>query len=157
MKQKAFSLGAIGLLYGVGTGSLGAQASDTVRIRHIVEAVGQCTQSKNIAGLDTLFAPDDWVRVIEGAGVNNGWVDYRDHHLRPELEEMGTFVYRFFDVEPHVRGDAAWAAFRYELTMDATQGRTEIEGRGTAVLERRGNRWLIVQLHTSGGRKQPGH
>jgi len=25
------------------------------------------------------------------------------------------------------------------------------------VLERRGNRWQIVQLHTSGRRKQPGH
>lgn len=129
---------------------------DTARVREVVEAVALFTQSKNIAGLDTLFAPDDWVRVIEGAGVNNGWIDYRDHHLRPELEEMGSFAYRSFAVEPHVRGDVAWAAFRYELTMDGAQGRAEIEGRGTAVLERRGNRWQIVQLHTSGRRKQPG-
>jgi len=69
---------------------------------------------------------------------------------------MGTFTYRFVAVEPHVRGDMAWAAFRYELTMDATEGRTEIEGRGTAVLERRANRWQVVQLHTSGRRKPPG-
>ncbi len=130
---------------------------DTARVREVVEAVARFTESKNIAGLDTLFAPDDWVRVIEGAGVNNGWTDYRDHHLRPELAEMGALTYRFFDVEPHVRGDVAWAAFRYELTVNDAQGRTEIEGRGTAVLERRGNRWHIVQLHTSGRRKQPGH
>jgi ketosteroid isomerase-like protein len=64
---------------------------------------------------------------------------------------------KVFAVEPHVRGDVAWAALRYELTVDEAQGRTEIEGRGTAVLERRGNRWQIVQLHTSGRRKQPGH
>jgi ketosteroid isomerase-like protein len=128
---------------------------DTARVREVVEAVARFTQLKDIAGLDTLFAPDAWVRVIEGAGVNNGWTDYRDRHLRPELAEMGTFTYRFFAVEPHVRGAVAWTAFRYELTVDEAQGSTEIEGRGTAVLERRGNRWQIVQLHTSGRRKQP--
>jgi ketosteroid isomerase-like protein len=122
---------------------------DTARVREVVEAVARFTQLKDIAGLDTLFAPDAWVRVIEGAGVNNGWTDYRDRHLRPELAEMGTFTYRFFAVEPHVRGAVAWTAFRYELTVDEAQGSTEIEGRGTAVLERRGNRWQLVQLHTS--------
>jgi len=81
------SLSAVAFLYAVGTISLCVQAPDTARVRQVVEAVGQFTQAKNIAGLDTLFASDDWVRVIEGAGVNNGWVDYRDHHLRPELEE----------------------------------------------------------------------
>lgn len=154
---KAYLLGAVALLFAIDTPPLCAQAPDTTRVRQVVEAVGQFTQAKSIAGLDTLFAPDAWVRVIEGAGVNNGWVDYREHHLRPELEGMGTFVYRFFDVEPHVRGDVAWAAFKYELTMDGAQGHAEIEGRGTAVLERRGTRWQIVQLHTSGRRRQPGH
>ena len=154
---KVSSLGAVVLMQAVSTVSLCAQAPDTARVRQVVAAVGRFTQTKDIAGLDTLFAPDAWVRVIEGAGVNNGWVDYRDHHLRPELEAMGTFVYWFFDVEPQVRGEVAWAAFRYELTMDDAQGHADIEGRGTAVLERRGNRWQIVQLHTSGRRKQPGH
>ena len=148
-------MGGIEAMGGPVLGHEGMEA-DTARVREVVEAVARFTQSKNIAGLDTLFAADDWVRVIEGAGVNNGWVDYRDHHLRPELEEMGTFTYRFFDVEPHVNGDVAWAAFRYELTLHEAQGHTAIEGRGTAVLERRGNRWQVVQLHTSGRRKQPG-
>jgi len=55
---------------------------------------------------------------------------------------------RIFDIQPHVQGDVAWASFRYD--------RAGIEGRGTAVLERRSGRWLVVHLHTSGRRTAPG-
>jgi ketosteroid isomerase-like protein len=132
---------------------LPAQTPDTAGVRQVVEALARYTQEKNVAALDTLYAPDAWVRIIEGAGVNNGWVDYRDHHLRPELEEMQEFRYRYFDVEPQVRGEVAWAAFRYELSAHTPRAHVQVDGRGTAVLERRGGRWLVVQLHTSGRRR----
>jgi ketosteroid isomerase-like protein len=47
----------------------------------------------------------------------------------------------------------AWTPFRYELSADTPQGHVELEGRGTAVLEKRAGRWVIVHLHTSGRRK----
>ncbi len=93
------------------------------------------------------------MRVIEGAGVNRGWVDYRDHHLAPELAEFTNFRYRYYEVEPQVRGNVAWASFRYELIADTPQGHVEVDGRGTAILERRGGRWLVVHTHTSGRRR----
>ena len=122
-------------------------------MRGVIEALAAHSQAKNVAALDTLYAPDAWVRIIEGAGVNNGWVDYRDHHLGPELSEMQNFRYRYYDIEPQVRGDVAWAAFRYELIADTPQGHVEVDGRGTAILEQRGGRWLVVQTHTSGRRR----
>jgi len=128
-----------------------AQHDDATAVRRMLEAVAAQTRAKDLAGLDTLHAHDAWVRIIEGAGVNNGWVDYRDNHLTPELAELGNL--RYFDVEPQVRGDVAWAAFRYELTVTTPQGRVEVEGRGTAILEKRGERWLIVHVHTSGRRR----
>ncbi len=130
-----------------------AQTGDTAAVRRAVEAVALHSQAKDLAGLDTLYAPDPWVRIIEGAGVNNGWTDYRDHHLKPELAEFENFRYRYFDIEPQVRGMVAWAAFRYELAVDSPRGHVEVEGRGTAILEKRGGRWLIAHLHTSGRRK----
>ena len=33
-------------------------------------------------------AQDSGIHIIEGAGVNHGWADYRDHHLGPELETV---------------------------------------------------------------------
>ena len=53
----------------------------------------------------------------------------------------------------HAYGEAA-ALDRYELAFDRENGRIEIEGRGTAVLEKRDGSWLIVHLHTSGRRKR---
>jgi ketosteroid isomerase-like protein len=132
-----------------------AAAGDTAAVRRVVEALATYSQEKNLAALDTLYAPDAWVRVIEGSGVNNGWLDYRDHHLGPELREFTNFRYRYYDVEPQVRGDVAWAAFRYELIADTPQGHVESEGRGTVILERRGSRWLVAQIHTSGRRRAP--
>ncbi len=133
-------------------GPMAAQSNDTAAVRRVVEAAAAHTRAKDVAGLDTLHALDPWVRIIEGAGVNNGWVDYRDNHLKPELAELGNL--RYFEVEPQVRGNVAWAAFRYELAVETPRGHVEVEGRGTAILEKRANRWLIVHLHTSGRRRE---
>ena len=143
-------------LLGMLRGAVVVQQSDTAAVRRVVEAVAAFSEAKNPAGLDTLFAGDPWVQIIEGAGVNVGWADYRDHHLKPEMAEMEHFSYRFFEIVPQVRGGMAWAPFRYELTTDTPQRHVEVEGRGTAVLEKRGGRWLVVHLHTSGGRKSGG-
>ena len=133
-----------------------AQTTDEAAVRRVVAAVAAFSETNDIAGLDTLFAPDSWVQIIEGSGVNLGWADYRDHHLKPELVEMRNLRYRFLDIAPQVRGNVAWAPFRYELAADVTSGHVEVEGRGTIILERRSQRWLVVQLHTSGRRKEPG-
>jgi ketosteroid isomerase-like protein len=130
-----------------------AQGHDEHLVTGVIEALAAHSQAKNIAGLDTLYAPDAWVRIVEGAGVNRGWVDYRDHHLGPELREFQNFRYRYYEIEPQVRGNVAWASFRYELIADTPQGHVEVEGRGTAVLEKRGERWLVVHTHTSGRRR----
>lgn len=130
-----------------------AQSHDEHLVTGVIEALAAHSQAKNIAGLDTLYAPDAWVRIVEGAGVNRGWVDYRDHHLGPELRDFQNFRYRYYEIEPQVRGTVAWASFRYELIADTPQGHVEVEGRGTAVLEKRDGRWLVVHTHTSGRRR----
>ena len=44
--------------------------------------------------------------------------DYRDHHLKAELQAFDNFQYRFFAIEPQVKEDFAYSAFRYELSAD---------------------------------------
>ena len=36
--------------------------------------------AKDLDRLASFYHPD--VTIFEGGGVNNGWVDYRDHHIR---------------------------------------------------------------------------
>jgi len=130
-----------------------AQSTDEREVIRVVESIAALSQAKNLTALDSVFAHDAWVRVIEGAGVNRGWLDYRDHHLRPELEESQEFKYRYFEIEPQIRGTVAWASFRYDVAAATPRGRAEAEGRGTAILEKRNGRWLVVHVHTSGRRK----
>ncbi len=157
MRKLRITTGAMGLLLtGMAVPSHAVvQDPDVEAVEQVLTAFAAFSQAKNVAGMDTLFAPDEWVHIIEGAGVNHGWADYRDHHLVPELGEMENFRYRYFAIEPQVRGATAWTPFRYELSADTERGHAEIEGRGTAVLEKRDGRWVIVHLHTSGRRKRP--
>ena len=140
------------LLVPLMTSMLVAQQDDTAAVRRVVENVAAYTRAKDLVALDTTFAHDAWVKVIEGAGVNTGWVDYRDNHLKHELADLGNM--RYFNVEPQVRGNVAWAPFQYDLSIQSPQGAVIIEGRGTAVLEKRGGSWRVVHLHTSGRQRE---
>ena len=134
--------------YGTFVQSLRAQGADETAVRRVVAAVASLQEATDIPGLDTLFAPDPWVEIIEGAGVNHGWTDYRDNHLKPELAEMRNLRYRFFDIAPQVRGSVAWAPFRYELAARTSSGQVEVEGRGTrSMISSR----PILDLHGSRG------
>ena len=77
-------------------GTIPANAQgDEASVQAVVESFARFSQEKNLGGIDSLWAPEEWVHIIEGAGVNHGWTDYRDHHLGPELEGFENFTYRF--------------------------------------------------------------
>ena len=130
------------------------QDEDVDTIRSLLEQVAALMQAKDLAPLDDIYASDRGVHIIEGTGVNHGWEDYRDHHLKPELQAFDNFQYRFFAIEPQVKENFAYSAFRYELSADTESSHIEIEGRGTAILEKINEQWKIVHLHTSGRPKR---
>lgn len=140
----------------VATPVQGQQNDDPEAVRAVLESVAAFAQAKDLDAMGALYAPGQGVHIIEGAGVNHGWQDYRDNHLAPELDAFENFRYRYFAIEPVVRDGMAYSAFRYELAADTPQGHVKIEGRGTAVLERLDGSWKIVHLHTSGRRVEPG-
>lgn len=119
-----------------------------------IQALFAAAERGDLAALDTLYAGDS-LTVIEGAGLDRTWAEYRDHHLTPELKEMKNFQYRPSDIEARVAGNTAWAIFRYTLSADVGERHVDIIGRGTAVLERRGQRWVIRHTHTSGRPRRP--
>lgn len=146
---------AVGLSAAIPAASVTCLAAQTTEgaeeeVRRTLESYAELAQAGDLAGMGELVAQRGGVHFIEGAGVNHGWVQYRDEHLAPELEHFTDLSYRYFAVEPRVRGDVAYSAFRYELQAGTPEGPIDIEGRGTAVLERLDGRWQIVHLHTSG-------
>jgi ketosteroid isomerase-like protein len=130
------------------------RSADAPRAIETVRALFAAAERKDLAALDTIYAGDSLL-VIEGAGINRGWADYRDNHLGPELKEFQNFRYRPFELEARVHGDLAWVIFRYALQADMGERKVDVVGRGTAILERRGAKWVVRLTNTSSRARRP--
>ena len=129
-------------------------ASDSAKVVSAITALFAAAESGDLLALDSLYAGED-LTVVEGAGINRGWKDYRDHHLAPELKEMSGFEYRPFEIEAHASGSIAWAIFRYTLKGRVGERTIDNVGRGTAILERRGAKWIVRHTQTSSRVRRP--
>ncbi|WP_309673448.1 nuclear transport factor 2 family protein [Gemmatimonas sp.] len=135
-----------------------APQNDTAGATATLRALFAAAERNDMKALDTLYAGDS-LTVVEGAGINRGWTDYRDHHLAPEMKEMKNFHYRPVDIEMHVSGNTAWALYRYNLKGEMGSRTLDNVGRGTAILERRGSgasaRWVVRHTQTSSRARRP--
>lgn len=151
---------ALSVLAGLGVAPVAGVAQEHSPDEHeivvLLERVAQLMEAGDLAPLDDVYAPGRGVHIIEGAGVNHGWEEYRDHHLAPELEAFEDFSYRWHSIEPRVVGDLAYAAFQYALEARTERGPVAVDGRGTAILERIDGAWRIVHTHTSGRARRDG-
>lgn len=133
-----------------------AQSVDQASATAALLAVFAAAERNDLNALDSLYAGDS-LTVIEGAGINKGWADYRDNHLGPELKVMKNFNYRPVDIELRIVGNTAWATFRYTLKADMNGRAIDNVGRGTAILERRavGGRWVVRHTQTGSRARRP--
>ncbi len=129
-------------------------SADSARVVATIEAMFTATERGDMAALDTLYAGDS-LTIVEGAGINRSWADYRDHHLGPELKEFKNFQLRPFEIEVRVTGSTAWAMFRYTLRATMGERALDLVGRGTAILERRGDRWVVRHKQTGNRPRRP--
>ena len=127
---------------------------DAAQVGATVRALFAAIERGDLVALDSLYAGDS-ATIVEGAGINRGWADYRDHHLGPELKEMKNFRYRPFEIEARTAGNLGWATFRYALSGNMGAQALDLVGRGTAILERRGSRWVVRHTHTSYRPRRP--
>lgn len=128
--------------------------AEQIGVAAAVRALFAAAERKDVAALDTLYAGDS-LTVVEGAGINRGWADYRDNHLGPELTQFANFRYRPYEIQVRVAGPLAWAIFQYAISADAGERRIDAVGRGTAILERRGSRWVVRHTQTTSRARRP--
>jgi len=136
------------------TGSAWAQehghsdADGEHEVAAVLEAVFAATQAGDLEALGELYAGDD-LTIVEGAGMDRGWTNYRDHHLKPELDRFEEFSFTPRNIEVQVSGEMAWAHFEYDLLIKMGEREMDRVGRGTAVFERRGDRWVVRHMQTA--------
>jgi len=119
----------------------------------VLQRSAEAFERGDLRALDSMWANDEATTVFESGHANYGWTDYREHHLKPEIDEMKNVKYGLSEIKPHIAGDTAWATFKYTIEADLKSGHVKSGGLGTAVLEKRGSDWKIVHWHSSAPRR----
>ena len=124
-------------------------------VREVLQQEAAAFEKGDVAALNKFWANDEWVSVFESGGADIGWANYRDHHLIPEMKELKNTKHTLSDIRVRVAGKTAWATFKYALAGDLKERHIDVNGLGTAILEERNGRWMIVHRHTSARRRAP--
>jgi ketosteroid isomerase-like protein len=102
-------------------------------------------QAKDLARIETVVSPG--ILVFENGYRNDGWPDFRDHHLIPEFKQLPG-SYASYIVKIDVGGDMAWAYSRMHRPH-ARNNPEQPDVWTVYVLRRESNTWKIIVLSWS--------
>jgi uncharacterized protein (TIGR02246 family) len=127
-----------------------AQSNEAQKIEEWLEGYDTAFIAKDLDTLATFYHPD--VTIYEGAGVNNGWADYRDRHIGPELKMFENLQLGHSNRRVQMLGDrAAYVISEYFIKAKMKDRMIDNIGRETLVLEKQSDgSWKIRHSHTSG-------
>lgn len=112
--------------------------------------------AKDLDKLATFYHPD--VTIYEGGGVNDGWIDYRDRHLGPELKSFENLQFRHNNTKVTVFPDGQSAYATSEYFIKARMGERAIDSSGLetlVLLKGADGSWKIRHSHTSSRPRRP--
>lgn len=152
MRRTAIAI--IALLLGAGSASAQTIGSDAA-IATWLQSFDRAFTAKNLEQLSSFYDPD--VTIFEGGGVNNGWVDYRDHHIGPELNDMEQLQFEHRNVAVHLLNPTtAYVTSEYALKARIKGRDVDSGGLETLVLVKGpDDTWKIRHSHTSARRRTP--
>ncbi len=133
-----------------------AVAADAAAIETWLNGYDAAFVAKDLEKLSSYYDPQ--VTIYEGGGINNGWADYRDHHLGPELKAFENLQIGHTDRRIHVLGDGRSAYVVSNYFIKAKMGAREIDSGGleTLVLVKGADgAWKIRHSHTSARARRP--
>ena len=127
-----------------------ANAKTEAAVLVVVDKFMETYQNRDIEGLMALFAPDD-DQVLFGTGIDEKRIGRDQIKFQAERDWAQTeaLAFNFNWRQVSAAGPVAWLAA--EGLGQGKVGGQEIEFplRMTAVLEQRGDEWLVVQSHVS--------
>ena len=112
--------------------------------------------AKDLDRLAAFYHPD--VTIYEGTGINNGWADYRDRHLGPELEAFSDLQFGHTETKVTIMpgGQSAYATSRYSIKAKMGERDLDSVGLETLVLVKMPDgAWKIRHSHTSSRARRP--
>lgn len=123
------------------------------KVRSVIHQFEEGLSQRDLSKIEPLMAAD--LVALENGHRNDGWVDFRDHHLVPEMKEPAPESKTEL-VKIKVSEDIAWAYTKTEMRMTAKAGDpVNMLLWSTYILEKRGKEWKIVLLDWSIRRLKP--
>lgn len=129
---------------------------EAARIEQWLNAYDAAFNAKDLEKLATFYHPD--VTIYEGGGIDNGWADYRDTHLGPELKAFENLQFGHTDRKIHILGDGNTAYVTSLYFIKAKMGERMLDSGGleTLVLIKGADgAWKIRHTHTSARARRP--
>ena len=141
---------------GVANAERQAGSAETSAVETWLKGYDAAFMAKDLDRLATFYHPE--VTIYEGAGINNGWADYRDRHLGPELKAFTNLQFAHTDTKVTLMpgGQSAYATSRY--TIKAKMGERDLDSEGLetlALVKMPDGSWKIRHSHTSSRPRRP--
>jgi ketosteroid isomerase-like protein len=134
----------------------GAQPNDAATVEAWLKTYDAAFNAKDLDKLATFYHPD--VTIYEGGGINNGWIDYRDRHLGPELKSFEDLQFGHSNTKVLVLpgGQSAYATSEYAIKAKMGDRQLDSGGLETLVLVKNADgMWKIRHSHTSSRARRP--
>lgn len=141
---------ATSLVQATDGGPAAPQGGEAAAIEAWLRGYDAAFNAKDLDRLGTFYHPE--VTIYEGGGVNNGWADYRDNHLGPELKELQNLQFSHANTRVHLLdgGRAAYVTSSYAIKGRLGERVIDSGGLETLVLVKAdGGAWKIRHSHTS--------
>lgn len=131
-------------------------SGDAAAVEALLKGYDAAFNAKDLERLATFYHPD--VTVYEGGGVDNGWIDYRDRHLGPELKSFEDLQFGHGNVKVTILpgGQSAYATSEYAIKARMGERVLDSSGLETLVLVKVDDgTWRIRHAHTSSRPRRP--
>lgn len=146
----ALFIATIGGAIGVASIARASDATaDEAAVRDTLVAYHAALTTGDMEQIEAFVVTDERFAMVEGKHTNWGWADYRDNHLKPELDGLQKVDLTLDIREIQVDGGLAFASFTYAITPKGDPDTDYGSARATAILVREDGSWLIRHLHTS--------
>lgn len=120
---------------------------ETSAVRAIVQQFEDGLKQKDVKKIEASVAPD--LVVFENGHRNDGWADFRDNHLLPEMKEP-TSPSKTELIKIKTSAQISWAYTKTEMQITRKSGeQVDAVLWSVYVLEKRDGAWKIVVLDWS--------
>lgn len=128
-----------------------AASPEESAVRKVLADYQAAMEARSVEKLAAVVA--DNLLILEGTHKNDGWADYRDKHIGPEMAEWKEFKVAnpvLFRLE--IGGTMAYAVQEATFTIVAADGPIIMLGAETYVLGKTDKGWKIKHVHMSSKR-----